>query len=114
MQAIKTVYLGPTDTRGSCIKATAENGASITIDYPHERNTGADAHSVAAVALCHKLGWDGKLIAGALKDCYVFVFAESQPVYDIGLTDEEKSEAKRKQQERLDAILGVATMNAEG
>jgi hypothetical protein len=81
MQAIKTVYLGPTDSRGSRIKATCEGG-SVTVPYPHELNQGADAHSVAALALGRKLGWHGRLAAVALRDCYVFVFC-SEGEYEI-------------------------------
>lgn len=78
MQAIKTTYLGPTNSRGSRIKATAENGESITVPYPHDKNQGVEAHSVAALALCAKLGWAGELVGGGLRDGYVFVFVEGE------------------------------------
>ena len=78
MQAIETKYLGPTDYRGSRIKAYTESGHSLTVAYPHERNQGADAHSVAALALAKKLGWAGDLIAGGTTTGYVFVFAHSE------------------------------------
>lgn len=81
MQAIRTVYLGPTDTRGSRIKATCEGGTT-TVPYPHEKSSGADAHSVAAIALARKLGWHGRFAAGGLKDSYVFVFC-SDGEYEI-------------------------------
>ena len=35
MKAIITKYIGPTDTRGSRIKASDEDGNSITIGYDH-------------------------------------------------------------------------------
>ena len=53
MQAIITKYLGPTNSRGARIKAKCERG-SITIPYPHEANTGEDAHRVALQALINK------------------------------------------------------------
>ena len=53
MQAIITKFLGPTDTKGSRIKAFADAG-SVTIGYPHELS-GEDAFRAAAVALCEKL-----------------------------------------------------------
>jgi len=56
MQAIVTKYIGPTDTKGSRIKATCDAG-SITIPYPHELS-GEDVHAAAAMALVRKLGWD--------------------------------------------------------
>lgn len=72
MQAIQTRYLGPTNYRGSRIKATADAG-SITVGYDHSKNMGEDVHRVAAEALLVKLGWDTAhgyrpfhLVAGAL------------------------------------------------
>lgn len=76
MIAIATKYFGPTDRRGSRIKATAPAGQSVTTSYGHEKNPEAE-HAAAAVKLCKKMGWTGALIAGGTKDGYVFVFAES-------------------------------------
>lgn len=76
MKAIKTVYLGATDSRGSRIKATAEGGPrdhQVTIPYPHELS-GVAVHQEAAKALCAKMGWHGRMVSGGLKDCYVHVF----------------------------------------
>lgn len=82
MKAIVTKYLGPTDRRGSRIKAEAEGGNTITIGYPH----GSDnPHLDAALALCHKMNWSGTLAKGGLPDgrC-VFVFCHhSQYVFPI-------------------------------
>ena len=55
MQAIQTRYLGPTNSRGSRIKAWAAAG-SITIGYPHELS-GQACHRKAAEALLEKLEW---------------------------------------------------------
>lgn len=55
MQAIQTRYLGPTNTRGSRIKATCAAG-SITISYPYDLS-GQAVHRRAAEALVSKLGW---------------------------------------------------------
>lgn len=76
MQAIQTKYLGPTNTRGSRIKATCASG-SLTIGYPHELGQGQPAHRKAAEALIAKLGWTdhGMLLGGQLPDHnHVFVF----------------------------------------
>lgn len=86
MKAIKTTYKGPTNNKGSRIIASDEDKNKITIPYPHELS-GMDCHAKAAVALCLKMGWTGKLIGGGLKEGYVFVFAplndERYGVYKI-------------------------------
>ncbi len=73
MKAIVTKYHGPTNMRGSRITASDEDGNRITIPYPHELS-GEDVHRKAANALCTKMKWNGKLVAGSLKNGYVFVF----------------------------------------
>lgn len=73
MKAITTRYLGPTNFRGSRIKATAEGGNSITIPYPYELS-GQDVHQKAAIALCKKLGWGTELLGGGTETGYAFVF----------------------------------------
>ena len=79
MQAIKTKYLGPTDHRGSRLKATA-SGGSVTIPWDYELDTEGN-HRYAALALCDKLQWRGRMISGCLlgKE-YVHVFDP----YDYG------------------------------
>jgi hypothetical protein len=54
MQAITTKYIGPTNFRGSRIKASCPAG-SITLPYDYSENDGG--HYLAAVALIKKLGW---------------------------------------------------------
>lgn len=73
MRAIITKFIGCTDTKGSRIKATAGRN-SATIPYPYELNEG-DAHMAAAVALCNKMKWPGRLIQGGIEGAgYAFVF----------------------------------------
>jgi hypothetical protein len=76
MKAIKTKYKGPTNYRGSRIIASDEDGNKVTISYPYELS-GEAVHRKAAEALCDKMQWTGKhgLIAGSLKNGYVFVFS---------------------------------------
>jgi hypothetical protein len=76
MKAIWTKYIGPTNFRGSRVKASAE-GVSITVGYDDALNS-EDAHAVAALALCWKAGWPGDLYRGGRPDGngFVFVFAE--------------------------------------
>lgn len=57
MQAILTKYLGPTNVRGSRIKATARAG-SVTASYDHALDADGN-HKAAAAALCAKMGWTG-------------------------------------------------------
>ena len=67
MLAIVTKYHGPTDTRGSCVRATA-NGHMVTVPWASELDTEAN-HRAAAVALCAKIGWDAdRFFGGALDD----------------------------------------------
>jgi hypothetical protein len=75
-QAIETRYLGPTNTKGGRIKATAAAG-SITIGYDYALNTDG-AHKAAADALIAKMGWTGTFAQGgnAKGDGYVFVNVE--------------------------------------
>lgn len=75
MQAIITKYFGPTNSRGSRIKATCSAG-SVTIDYPHELS-GMDCHAKAAYALLAKLQWGYKLMGGQLPSGdYAFVLVD--------------------------------------
>lgn len=78
MKAIKTVYKGPTNTRGSRIVASDEDGNRVSLPNSYDVG-GMDLHAKAAVALCRKMGWTGTLHGGGLKDCYVFVFAPTKP-----------------------------------
>lgn len=54
-QAIETKYLGPTNTKGGRVKATADAG-SITVEWDHALNI-HDNHEAAARALLDKLDW---------------------------------------------------------
>jgi hypothetical protein len=51
---ITTHYMGPTNTRGSRVKATAGSGRSITVAWDHELNE-TENHAAAAARLAHKL-----------------------------------------------------------
>jgi hypothetical protein len=81
-QAIETKFIGPTNHRGSRIKASAQGG-SITVSYDHALNSEQN-HTVAAHALATKLGWDGVLIGGgnAKGNGNVYVFAETDAASD--------------------------------
>jgi len=55
MQAIVTKYLGPTNTKGSRIKASCVAGSIIV--SRDQRLTAEQNHQMAAGALVAKLGW---------------------------------------------------------
>jgi hypothetical protein len=55
MQAIRTRYHGPTNTRGSRISATCQAGR-ITVAYDHGLSESGN-HRAAAMALREKLNW---------------------------------------------------------
>lgn len=73
MKAIRTKYLGPTNVRGSRVKAWEPDGKSITLSYDPALDVEGNAR-VVAEALRDKLNWKGDLICGWLKNGYVFVF----------------------------------------
>lgn len=66
--AILTRYLGPTDTRGSRVKAMAGGLSSVTVAWDHALNAD-DNHAAAAATLAEKL-WGGncQLTGGCCKD----------------------------------------------
>ena len=51
---IRTKFLGPTDTRGSRVKATSAGGKSLTKDWNYELSSDAN-HAMAATLLANKL-----------------------------------------------------------
>ena len=75
MKAIETRYVGPGNVRGARIIASDMDGNRVAISYPHELS-GEAVHAKAAQALADKMGWTGRLIGGATKRGYCFVFAD--------------------------------------
>ena len=79
MIAITTKYIPATNTRGSRIKAQA-NDLTVTIPYPHELS-GHRVHLSAVKALVkkHNLDWDiANMRYGELGHGYVFCFDRSK------------------------------------
>lgn len=73
-QAIVTKFFGPTNSRGSRIKATCQAG-SITV--PWDFSLGSEGnHDAAAKALAVKLDWKGAWFSGGMPgntgNCYVW------------------------------------------
>lgn len=72
-QVIVTKFLGPTNCRGSRVKATCQAG-SVTIGW--DRSIGVEEnHLAAAKALCDKFNWGDPVAGGGMPDgtgnCYV-------------------------------------------
>lgn len=75
MMAIFTKYLGPTNTRGSKVKAWAdwaEHKKQVTLHWDDGLSS-HDNHAAAAKALAAKLNWFGRWYQGATEVGYVFV-----------------------------------------
>lgn len=73
MQAIHTHFIGPSNVRGSRVKARADAG-SVTIPWDHALDIEAN-HAAACRALVDKLGWNyGDWFGGSAFDkgyCWV-------------------------------------------
>jgi hypothetical protein len=77
-RAIRTRYVGPTNTKGSRIIADAGDAASrVILEYDYGLNT-VDNHATAAEAVRDKMGWRGgfftDLVGGEIDNTYVWVF----------------------------------------
>ena len=66
MQAIETKYLGPANTKGARIKASAW-ADSVTIPYAYDQKING-AHDLALIALATKLEWWGVWARGGKAD----------------------------------------------
>lgn len=64
MQAITTKYLGPTNHRGSRVKATCEAG-SVIVGWDHALDSQGN-HDAACRAMALKMGWHGHWLGGGL------------------------------------------------
>lgn len=82
-QAIVTKYLGPTNVRGSRVKAKAEAG-SIILSWDDCLNSDQN-HIRAAKALAEKFGWRGHWYGGALPNnegyCFVSSLKDDKPLF---------------------------------
>jgi hypothetical protein len=78
MQAIRTRYHGPTNSKGSRFSAQCEAGR-IYVPYDYALNSDEN-HEAAAKALAKKLGWDTDryppMAGGVFDNDYYWVFVE--------------------------------------
>lgn len=72
MVAIEVKYIGPTNTKGSRYKASA-NGNSITVSANYSLNAEENAKN-AANMLKAKMGWKGRTAIGGTEDGWAVVF----------------------------------------
>ena len=78
-QSITTRYVGPTNSRGSRIKAIARKrdgiGPELSATVPYGHGNTEEEHCKGAKACAEKLGWSGLWIGGGNLDenGYVFV-----------------------------------------
>jgi hypothetical protein len=80
-QAIETKYYGPTNCKGSRIRAVSGSGDHrIFKPYDHSLNASGN-HEAAAPALAEKLDWlkTGEYAMGATREGYVMVFLDRHP-----------------------------------
>ena len=82
MKAICTKYFGPSNVRGSRIKADDGDGNSITISRDCALSV-EEAHDQAARALCVKMGWNGMLMRGQYGHTRVYTFIDDMNVLAI-------------------------------
>lgn len=74
-QAIVTKYIGPSNHRGSRVKAFADAG-EFTMPWDHELGVEAN-HQKAMVFLCGRLNWDCRnYVQGSLPGDTGYVFVE--------------------------------------
>jgi len=66
MLAIVTKYHGPTNTRGSCVRATA-NHNMVTVPWDSALDS-EENHRNACERLCEKLGWGAGVFFGGQMD----------------------------------------------
>ena len=71
--AIFTQYYGPTDHRGSRIKAFTVNGHKLWTSF-YAGGARDDAHNYAARRLCEKMGWSGPLLRANTNKGAVYIF----------------------------------------
>jgi hypothetical protein len=74
-QAIETYYIGPSNVRGSRIKAKTASGISLTLSYDSALSIGEN-HAAACKALVDKLNWGGSWLGGGSKRGYYFVMVK--------------------------------------
>jgi hypothetical protein len=101
-QAIQTKFLGPTNSRGSRVKAFAAAG-SVTIAWNHRINSEQN-HRAAAEMFANRMNWSGTWSAGTLPSGdMVFVSTEGDQFVAFKVAD--ISDLKKLSDDQLLAAL---------
>lgn len=84
-QAIQVKYLGPTNSKGSRVKAWSFSKKSITIAIDHSKDLEENARE-AAIQLLSKLEWQGSWVSGSLpNNDYCFVCIDLNTPLQVGI-----------------------------
>jgi hypothetical protein len=84
--AIQTYFIGPTNVRGSRIKARSMHDPKINVTLYWEHGLSAECnHDQAAFALATKMGWGGKFVKAGGADGSN-IYARFQFPHDIAFT----------------------------
>jgi hypothetical protein len=75
--AITTKYFGPTNSRGSRVKAKCDAG-SVTVAWNYSLGIPGN-HRAAAKALADKMGRTGAWVGGSIGEGYAFVLGTVYP-----------------------------------
>lgn len=75
MKAIRTRFLGQTNTKPHRIVADDGDGNCVVLELGFSA-TREEAHAKAAQALCDKMGWKGRRVVGWHRNCAYHVFTE--------------------------------------
>ncbi len=98
MQAIETVYIGPTNTKPGRIRASCD-AKTIVVSWDHNHDI-EDNHIAAARNLCQQLGWVGpryNFHTGSIKGRgYVLGFDSGTATRASAAKAPKKPAAKRK------------------
>jgi hypothetical protein len=71
MKYIRTYFVGPTDTKGSRIGVTDDDGHRMFVPIDHSWSR---PHREAVKIFCSRMGWRGTLTEGSSNRGYVYVF----------------------------------------
>jgi hypothetical protein len=77
MKAITTKYHGPGNVKSSHIIADDGDGNRLTVGVDNSLRL-EDCHANAALALCRKLKWEGRLQGGHIKAGMVWVWIDER------------------------------------
>lgn len=92
MKAIVTKYLGPTNVKASRVKAYAEGGHSIVLQWDDGLSQGRN-HADAAEALARKMKWSGCYVMGGLPCGRQNVFVNTDEHFRVAFTVEKMERA---------------------